>query len=61
MAPDAPPLPVKREEIEKTVAKHKREVEQAASPARRNNCGTPARPAAMRKPRAICTRSASRN
>ncbi len=32
MAPDAPPLPVKREEVEKTVVKHKREVEQAAKP-----------------------------
>ncbi len=32
MAPDAPPLPIKREEIEKTVVKHKREVERAAKP-----------------------------
>jgi protein TonB len=32
MAPDAPPLPVKRDEVEKTVVKHKREVEQAAKP-----------------------------
>ena len=32
MAPDAPPLPVKREEVEKIVVKHKREVEQAAKP-----------------------------
>ena len=32
MAPDAPPLPIKREEIEKTVVKHKREVVRAAKP-----------------------------
>ena len=32
MSPDAPPLPIKREEIEKTVVKHKREVERAAKP-----------------------------
>ena len=32
MSPDAPPLPIKREEVEKTVVKHKREVERAAKP-----------------------------
>jgi len=32
MAPDAPPLPVKRTEVQKIVVKHKREVEQVAKP-----------------------------
>jgi protein TonB len=32
MSPDAPPLPIKREEVEKTVVKHKREIARAAKP-----------------------------
>ena len=61
MAPDAPPLPVKREEFKRPSSSTSGKSNKRPSPARRNSNGTPARPAATRKPAAICTRSASPN